>query len=654
MLIFDQLRKDDPQLRTLTALVLGGITVLLAGLWYVQVISSKRFVDNQRAQAYRTVRVPAARGKILDRNGHAFADNNPNYRINLYLEELPRLFKEEWRRIKPARPLSREERLSLESVARFNVVSNLYTHLGQVIGQPIAMSFAEFSEHYNTQPALPLTLANHLTALQIARFQEQPTISPGLDLEVQPMRFYLYGTTAAHLLGYLRRDNQSREGEEADYDFRLPDYRGKIGIERAFDSTLCGRAGMKSVLVNNLGYRQSESAWIDSEPGTNVVLTIDLNIQRVAERGLQAALNYTRGAVVVMDCRDGDILALASAPAFDPNRFIPHISREDWEALSDPKMRPQINRAIQENYAPGSIFKIITAMACLESGLDPDRIQYNPGYIHVGRRRPIHDLAPPGDYDFKKAFIFSSNTYFISNGMYAGADRILELSRRLHLGETAGIPLPGQETTGILPKPGEAPIIWHEGDTANLCIGQGQVAVTPLQMAVMTAAIANGGSVLWPRLIDRLVPQDPFRVSQPWVFKKAQVRDHLGVSKRTLDLVRDAMRADVEERGTGKAAHIAGYTVCGKTGTAQVTDPTGKVTDHTTWFVSFAPYEDPKYAVVVMVESGASGGGTCAPIARQVFEALRQRDMATPTASGTPPLVKPVSAIVAKSTRSEG
>lgn len=648
MLIFDQLKKDDPQLRALTAVVLAGVLVLLTGLWYVQVITSKRFVQNQRAQAYRTVRIPAARGKILDRNGQALADNYPNYRVSLYLEELPRLFKDEWRRSKPARPLKRDERISLEAQARFRVVSNLTSHLGHVLDLPIEVTPEEFVSHYSSQLALPLPLANQLNALQIARFQEQPTIPPGLDLDVQPMRFYLYGTTSAHLLGYLQRDNQSREGEEADYDFRLPDYRGKVGIEKAFDATLRGRAGMKSVLVNNLGYRQAESTWVESEPGTNVVLTIDLRIQRAAERGLQAALNNTRGAVVVMDCQDGDILAMASAPSFDPNRFIPHISQADWATLNDPKLRPQINRAIQENYAPGSIFKIITAMACLESGMDPDRTMYNPGYITVGRRRPMKDTAPPGEYDFKKAFIFSSNTYFISNGLNAGVDRILEISRRLHLGEKAGIPLPHQETSGILPRPGEDPIAWHDGDTANLCIGQGYLSVTPLQMVVMTAAIANGGKVLWPRLIDRLVPQDPLLAGKAWVYERARVRDQLNVSTRTLDLIRNAMRADVEEQGTGKAARIPGYTVCGKTGTAQVTDGTGRVVDHTTWFASFAPYENPRYAVIVMVESGSSGGGTCAPIAKQIFQALRQRDLGAPTASN----VKTPS--VSSSTPSEG
>ena len=156
----------------------------------------------------------------------------------------------------------------------------------------------------------------------------------------------------------------------------------------------------------------------------------------------------------------------------------------------------------------------------------------------------------------------------------------------------------------------------------------------------MTAAIANGGSVLWPRLIDRLSPQDPLHRAQPLVFKKAQVRDHLNVSKRTLDLIRDAMRADVEEKGTGKAAHIAGYTVCGKTGTAQVTDVGGKLVDHTVWFTAFAPLEDPKYVVTVMVESGSSGGGTCAPIARQIFEALRARDAMAPNGGRPSPQVK--------------
>ena len=641
MLIFDQLKKDDPQLRALTALVLTGVIVLLSGLWYVQVVASKRFVQNQRAQAYRTVRIPAARGKIQDRNGQAMADNVPNYRVNLYLEELPKLFKDEWRRTKPVGPLKREERVSLESMARFRVVSNLSSHLGRVLNLPIAVTPGDFVAHYSSQLALPMTLANQMNALQIARFQEQPTIPPGLDLDVQPMRFYLYGTTAAHLLGYLQRDNQSREGEEADYDFRLPDYRGKVGIEKAFDSTLRGKAGMKSVLVNNLGYRQAESTWVESEPGTNVVLTIDLRIQRAAERGLQAALNYTRGAVVVMDCQDGDVIALASSPAFDPNRFIPHISHAEWEALSDPKLRPQLNRSIQENYAPGSIFKIITAMACLESGLDPERILHNPGHIQIGRR-VIKDTAPPGDYDFKRAFILSSNTYFITNGLNAGVDRILEICKSLHLGEKSGIPLPNQETSGILPRPGEKPISWHDGDTANLCIGQGFISVTPMQMAVMTAAIANGGKVLWPRLIDRLVPQDPLLSGRAWVYERARVRDQLNVSPRTLEIIRDAMRADVEEQGSGKAARIPGYTVCGKTGTAQVTDGTGRVVDHTTWFAAFAPYENPRYAVVVMVESGSSGGGTCAPIAKQVFQALRQRDLGVPTAStsgspSTPP-----------------
>lgn len=641
MLVFDQLKKDDPQLRLLTGVVLIGMIVLLSGLWYVQVITSQKFVENQRAQAYRTVRIPAARGKILDRQGRALADNYPNYRVSLYLEELPKLFKAEYQRSRAERPRGREERAAFESLIRYRVVSNLVQNLSQVLNQPMAVTYDEFVRHYNAQLALPLPLANQLNSVQIARFQEQPVIPPGLDLDVQPMRFYLYATTAAHLLGYLRRDNQSREGEDAEYDFRLPDYRGRVGIEKAFDSTLCGRAGVKSVLVNNLGYRQSESTWVESEPGTNVVLTIDLDIQRAAERGLQASMNYTRGAVVVMDCRDGDILALASAPSFDPNRFVPGISHADWEILSDPKLRPQLNRCIQERYAPGSIYKIVTSMACLEAGLDPHQILQSAGHIFVGRRR-IKDTAAAGDYDFKKAFIHSSNTYFISNGIHAGVDRILEISRRLHLGENTGIPLPGQETPGILPRPGEDPIVWHDGETANLCIGQGQVAVTPLQMAVMTAAIANGGKVLWPRLVDKLVPQDPLLAGEAWTYKRGRVRNELNVSKRTLDLIRDAMRADVEEEGTGKAARIPGFRVCGKTGTAEVTNPQGRVVDHTTWFAAFGPYEDPRYAVVVMVESGVSGGHTCAPIAKEIFLALRKREMVTaPTASSglksTPP-----------------
>jgi penicillin-binding protein 2 len=625
MLIFDQLKKNDPQLRVLSWVVLGAMSVLLVGLWYVQVVSHREFTENLRAQSFRTVRIPAIRGRILDRHGRPLAENRPSYNLCLFLEELRPQFKAEWARSRPAGWLPRARRLELESQARYRVASNLAYQVGCILGQPVRLDHEVFCRHYAQQLALPLPLVTGLDAAQIARFHEHPGGWRGVDLDIQPVRYYPHGSTAAHLLGYLVRDDSSAVDEDAFFNYRLPDYRGRVGIEGALDSELRGKAGVKSVLVNSLGYRQSEEIWTPAEPGRNVVLTLDLDVQQAGEAALRTLGSDTRGAVVVLDPHTGDVLALASAPAYDPNAFIPQISPQEFARLSDPTLRPQINRATQENYQPGSIFKIVTALACLEAGLDPNEVIYNPGYIHVGRRQ-INDLAPPGPYDFRRGFVKSSNTYFITNGLRIGIEPIIRLAQRLHLGERTGLPT-GQEVPGNLPTLRRVRVGWTAGDTANICIGQGEVDVTPLQMAIMTAAIANGGKVLWPRLVSRIEPADPYRGEPVVEFPAGRVRDELGVQPRTLALLREAMLADVEDReGTGRAAAVPGLRVCGKTGTAQVTDARGRVVDHTTWFVSYAPYETPRYVVVVMVESGRSGGATCAPLAALIYRALLQME----------------------------
>jgi penicillin-binding protein 2 len=405
---------------------------------------------------------------------------------------------------------------------------------------------------------------------------------------------------------------------------------------------LRGSAGEKAVLVNNLGYRQTETVITPVEPGANVVLTIDAAIQQAAEAALGGCGAGTRGAIVVMDVRTGDILAMASAPVFDPNDFVRGISREQWERLSNENLRPQINRCLQENYAPGSTFKTVVALAALESGLNPSesyRVQPNPenpdhGVIYVGRRA-IKDTAPPGDYDFKKAFVHSSNSYFINAGLRAGIRNIVRIGQKFHLGERTGLTT-RQEVAGYFPNLKRVGAGWSDGNTANTCIGQDPVLVTPLQMAVMTATVANGGKILWPRLVDRIEPQGLAGDRKPQGFPPGRVRDTLGVSPRSLDLLRAAMLADVEDAdGTGRAARIPGFRVCGKTGTAQIMNERNEVKDRTTWFTAYAPYENPRYAVVVMVESGVSGGDTCAPLAREVFLALQKSEW---PANRRPPL----------------
>ncbi len=644
MLIIDQLKKSDDKLRLLAIGVLGGLGILLAGLWYVQVVASRHFKENLRNQSFRTIRMPAARGKILDRNGAVLAENQPSYNINLYLDELRDRFQQRYQQARlqkveelrgglaagnaDARPvkLSAAQITELARLSRFLVVSNTVQQVSQVLHQSIALDADRFHRHYTNRLALPLTVLANLNFQQIAFFQEQSASTPGLDLEVLPVRVYPHKTAAAHVLGFLRRDDSSMLDEDASFNYRLPDYKGVVGIEAAFDQDLHGKAGVKSVLVNNLGYRQSENVWAPAEPGKNIVLTLDLRLQQAAEAALRSAAADVRGAVVVLDGHNGDLLALVSAPAFDPNDFVPGVNAAEWQRLNDPQHRPMVNRATKEIYAPGSIFKIVTALAALETGLDVHEKFNNLGVYMVGKR-PIKDTAEPGDYDFRRAFKRSSNSYFIHHGLKAGIDEILKIGARLHLGEKAAVPL-FQESAGIFPtrawQKRERGGAWFDGDTANLCIGQGDIAVTPVQMAVMTAAIANGGRVFWPRIVERLEFPDPSGEQTATLFPTGRVRDDLGVHPRSLEIVREGMFADVDDLdGTGRAAAVAGLRIGAKTGTAQVMQGR-KVVDDITWIVSFAPSENHLYVVVVMVESGRSGGVTCAPVAQKIYKEIQK------------------------------
>jgi penicillin-binding protein 2 len=660
MLVFDELKKNEPQLRLVAMVLAVGLCILLAGLWWVQVVSSREYQEHLTTQAYRTIRLPAVRGKILDREGRVLAENRPRYNLSLYLDDLHQQFDKAYGELlksaraaqkqsiaatekRLGRSLTKTERkqfafkpeylAQLRAAVRVRVANGVVNEVSKRVDQSLALDAAQFNRHYATRLALPYPILKNLDAAQIARFQENFTNGLGADLDLQSVRSYPLGLTATHLLGYLTRDDSSFEGEESFFSYRLPDYRGVVGVEAGFDAQLRGRAGAESVLVNNLGYRQSENLWSQPEPGQNLVLTIDLDLQRAAEASLLAHQGAdARAAVVVMDARNGDVLALASSPGVNPNNFIEGFTPADAARLADPKLRPQINRATQENYAPGSIFKVIVGLAALEAGLNPEKfyeVQSDPtragkGCVYVGKRK-IEDTAPPGEYNFKRALERSSNSYFIQVGLETGVERIATLAEKFQLGEKCSLPT-RQETAGNMPSLDRIHEGWSDGDTANLCIGQGEVSVTPLQMAAVYSAIANGGTVYWPRLVSRIEPQDASLNGGVTNFPAGLVRNRIGVSGRSLRILHNAMLAETEdEEGTGKAACVPGLRICGKTGTAQITDERNRVVDHTTWFASFAPYENPRYAVVVMVESGSSGGGTCAPIAHDVYQEILQK-----------------------------
>ena len=655
MLIFDQLKKDDPQLRLVAVLVLGGLCLLLAGLWWVQMVSFRDYQTNLETQSFRTVRIPAVRGKILDRHGITLAENRPTYNVSLYLDELRGQFQREYERTRPVRTVTnsgafwrrwlgsptvtkqnvRLKKAQIEALgrqSRYAVASNVVRQVSLRLGQPLSLNPTNFERHYETRLALPYPVLANLDPTQIALFEEQSTSPVGVDLEVQSTRFYPYGTTAAHTLGHMQFDDSSMEGEEAFFSFRPPDYRGRVGVEFGSDKALRGIAGAKSVLVNNAGYRQTETIWTPAKPGSNVVLTIDLKIQQVAEQALQVFGAGRLGAVVVMNVTNGDILALVSSPPFNPNSYLPRLSAAESDRIAE--LTAEKNRATQENYMPGSIFKTVVGLAALEAGLNPEEIipvEPNPAQPTKGGKkvgnRIIKDTVEPGPYNFRRALKRSSNSYFITIGLRVGPEPIIRLGQRLHFGERQGLHTQ-QDVPGSFPSLRRLTSGWTEGNTANLCIGQDPVWVTPLQIAVLTAAIANGGDVLWPRLVDRVEPADPTLGVPPIVFPRGRVRDRLGVSKHTMEILHDAMVGDTEDPdGTGKNAAVPGLRICAKTGTAQVQDERNVKTGLTTWFASFAPYEKPQWTVIVMVENGISGGATCAPVAGKIYAALRDQDL---------------------------
>ena len=661
MLVFDQVKRGDAQLRALAVAVFCGLAVLLAGLWWVQVVSSRHYEANLETQSFRTVRTPAVRGRILDRHGDVLAENRATYDLSLYLEDLRDQFEGAYDQMYPAQRitntlpfwerwfgighatthrvrLSHDQREALASDARCLVVSNVVTEMSTRLQQPLIFNAVDFRSAYKTRRALPYPIEKNLQPTQIARFEEQSAQLKGLDLVMQSTRTYPHGTLAAHLLGHVQRAAESAEGEPAYFTYYLPDVRGVLGVEYAFDSMLRGRAGEESVMVNNLGYRRAEYTWSPSEPGQNVVLTIDLHIQEAAERALSHAASHyrpTHGAVVVIDVHSGDILAMASSPTYDPSVFVQGLSSNENARIE--QETAEKNRATGDNFLPGSIFKPVVALALLEDGLNPtSTIEAHPdpanppkAAIFVGRRK-IRDTAPPGLYDLRRALLRSSNTYFVSNGTFhCGIEKILSVARRAHFGETIGLGT-RQEAAGILPSNERVREGWSNGDTANVCIGQGEVAVTPLQMALFACALANGGTNIYPRFVDRIEPQDPFSTQPARIFPKGRVRDTLGVSRRSLDILETDMLADTEDpEGTGVEAKLPpsyGFRICGKTGTAQKENPQGEIFEDTTWFLSFAPYENPRYAMAIMVDGGGSGAKTCAPIAHDIYLSILESE----------------------------
>ncbi len=578
------IEREAMRVRLLVVLMLAAFAVLIVALWQVQVRSAPRYRTSLDRQSMRRVRLPGTRGRIFDRHGAVVADNRPSYCIAIYTEEL--------------RQPGRWDR----TIER---VDQAVDQLAAIVGLPREVTRDDIEQHVRRRLPLPFLAWRDVGPAAMARWAESDIAVPGVDIHVEPVRVYPFGEMTTHLVGYVRRTNPMDEADpEVLYHYYLPEMGGAEGLERAYDEVLSGRAGGKLIRVDASGYKYDERGERESHPGQDVALTVDMRIQKI----VTGVLSNQQAAVVVIDPRNGDVLAMASSPAYDAGALR---SREHWAGLTRDTRRPLMNRAIAGRYPPGSVFKPLVAIAGLEYGrIEADTRLPCTGVYHFGRDFACWRKSGHGELALQKAIEQSCNPFFCQVGVLCGYQRIYHMADSVGFGRRCGIDLPGEDA-GLLPddewkrrvlKEG-----WRGGDTCNVSIGQGALLVTPLQMAVFTAALANGGFVYRPRLVRGGQPQGELVKRMAW-------------SAATMAVVRGGMRDVIHaESGTGKRAYLAGVSMAGKTGTAQYGND-----QHHTWMILFAPFEAPRYAVAMVIEDEVSGGITVAPrmraLARGLFE----------------------------------
>ncbi|MBI4593793.1 MAG: penicillin-binding protein 2, partial [Candidatus Rokubacteria bacterium] len=528
--------------------------LIVVQLWYLQVLEGGRFRDASDKNRIRVRPVAAPRGILYDRHGVPLVDNRPAFTLSLIPRELPR-------------DLSSRDAVLGRVAALLRIP---YEELAESVARVTFDSF------------LPVRVRRGLTLEDMAKVEEWKLELPGVIVEVEPQRTYPSSRFAAHLLGYVREagDDQLKQGRH-----RRGDMVGQSGLERLLDEFLRGRDGGQRIEVDALGRAVRVVQQTEPHPGAEVVTTVDRRIQEAAEQAMQGRA----GAVVVMDPRSGDVLAMVSTPAFEIDRFTGTIDRAAWLRVVQDPDHPLLNRAIQSQYAPGSVFKIVVAAAGLQEGtLTPMDRTYCNGEFRLGAWT-FKDWKEGGHgaVDLHRAIAQSCNIFFYQAGLKVGADAITRYARAFGFGLATGIDLLS-ERVGLIPTPKlkRNRSAWPAGDVVNLSIGQGPVLVTPMQVAKFMAALANGG-VLWkPRLVQRV--QRPER-GVVWS-DVGKVAGHVELSPAVWAFLRQSLWSVVNAGGTGVAARIVGLDIAGKTGTAQTVanSKAERGQDHA-WFAAFAP-----------------------------------------------------------------
>ncbi|MBM3285379.1 MAG: penicillin-binding protein 2 [Candidatus Aminicenantes bacterium] len=577
-----------------TSLVVGGFFLfLLFFIWKIQVLDYKKYWALSESNRIRESVLTAPRGLVVDRNGIILADNAASFKASLIRENC------------------QDYDLSLRRVSQLLDIEE------DVLRKRIAK--------YESLPRfMPIVVKDSLDLREASKIEARKLEFPELIVETDPRRFYPFGSLAAHVIGYLQ-ELSPEEIKAGRYKGKnLGDLVGRTGIEQEYESLLVGVDGRLTQIVDSLGRPREEVGRLEPVPGQTIELNLDFDLQQKAT----ALLEGREGAIVVLDPRKGEILALGSFPTYDPNKFITRFTPEEWMALVNRPDHPLENRAIRGLYAPGSIFKLVMALAGLDSGVIAEQTTFFcAGTVHLyGRPFSCWFSGGHGVINLTEAIRQSCNIYFYQTGRRMGIERIAEYAAELGLGSVTGVDLAG-EKSGLIPSPGWSQQVrkspWFAGETISVAIGQGPLLVTPLQVAVFTGLVANRGERVTPRLL-RSAAHAPV----PKESEQSRVRP--GLQSKTFEAVIKGMWKGVNEEGTGRGASVGGFDVCGKTGSTQTISRERaeklkrEVKTHS-WFSGFAPRDNPKVVVTVLVEYGGLGGATAAPLARELFELYRKK-----------------------------
>jgi penicillin-binding protein 2 len=563
------------------------VLILTFGFWKHQMLQSTYYAQAAERNRIRDITLVAPRGRIFDRHNRVLADSRPSYNIVLIRENSPHTV---------------EETVAL---------------LSPGIDTPIPELMERINRRRHESKFRPIILKEDVEVADIAFVKARRYELPEISVEYQPRRRYPNGEMLAHTLGYVGEVTEAQLTTPEFLDYRSGDQIGQTGLERQYNSILQGKDGFRRVIVDIQGRERGQLYEEPPIAGNDLHTTIDLDLQRAAEE----SIGSRTGVAVAIDPNTGEIFALASKPAFDPNLFATRISRADWNSLNSDPRRPLQNRAIQNHYSPGSVFKIFMAAAGLESEvIHPLDTMFCPGHaIFYGQSFACH--GKHATVGLHEAIVSSCNVFFYNIGKDLGIDRIAAFAKAMGLGRKTGIDLPNEDA-GLIPssewKRRVYKAAWYPGETISVAIGQGAVSVTPLQAAWAMGGLASGGRLRQPHLVS---PEAIRRLG--FEFPDVKSEDY-PIHQTTVDIVSRGMWGVVNEKGTATRARIDGFDVAGKTGTAQVVGKAANLKgdaykDHA-WFVGFAPYRNPEVVVGAFIENGGFGGEAAAPVAHAILD----------------------------------